>query len=127
MRSRLAVIALVLSSALWSVPALAQARHVVAPSLLHQAIADQLTQDQQNRDALIGALRRPDVRRLADQLGLNVTRAEGAVAVLNSAELARMAAPLTAPGSELAGGADVVIISLTTLLLVVIIVILLVK
>jgi hypothetical protein len=88
---------------------------------------DQVAADQKNRDALIGALRRPEVRELADQLGLNVVRAENAVATLSSAELARMVAPLKAPGSELAGGSTVIVISTTTLLLILIIIILLVK
>jgi hypothetical protein len=127
MRIRSAVIAISMSSVLWSAPAMAQQRHVVDASQMRQAIADQTANDQKNRDALLGAIRRPDVRDLADQLGLNLTRAESAVATLNSAELARLATSLPAADVDLAGGSHVVVISTTTLLLVLIIVILLVR
>jgi hypothetical protein len=127
MRIRIAVVALLVSSVLWSASAMAQQRHVVDPSLMRQAIVDQAAKDQQNRDALLGAIRRPDVRGLAGQLGLNLTRAEGAVATLDSVELARLAAPVGAADAELVGGSNTVIISTTTLLLIIIIVILLAR
>jgi hypothetical protein len=102
-------------------------RHIVAPAQMHQAIVAQAAVDQQNRDALLGAMRRADVRDLADQLGLNLTRAEGAVAALDSAELARLSAPIRGANVELTGGANTIVISTTTLILVLIIVILLVR
>lgn len=124
---RNAVVGLVISAVVWSAPAMAQQRHVADLSLMRHAIADQAAKDQQNRDALLGAIHRPDVRELADQLGLSVTRAEGAVAMLDSVELASLAAPVTAADTGLVGGSNTVVISTTTLLLVLIIVILLVR
>jgi hypothetical protein len=126
MRIRTSIVTFVIFSLLWSSAALAQG-HVVSPAAMRQAIADQAAVDQQNRDALLGVLRRPDVRDVAAGLGLSVTRAEGAVATLSSAELARLAAPIRADQHELAGGSNTIVISTTTLLLVLIIVILLVK
>jgi len=126
MRIRTSVVTFVMFSLLWSSSALAQG-HVVNPAAMRQAIADQAAVDRQNRDALLGVLGRSEVRDVAARLGLDVTRAEGAVAGLSSAELARMAAPIRADQAELAGGSNTIVISTTTLLLVLIIVILLVK
>lgn len=127
MRIRATVVTLVLSSLLWNSPAFAQQRHVVDPSAIRQGIADQAATDQQNRDAVIGVLQHSQVRDLADRLGLNVTRAEGAVGTLDSAELASLADSARAVDAELAGGSNTVVISLTTLLLIIIIVILIAR
>jgi hypothetical protein len=127
MRIRTTVAAFVVSSLLWNSSAMAQQRHVVDPAEMRQAIADQAVTDQQNRDALLGAMRRSDVRDLAGQLGLSLTRAEGAVSTLNSAELAGLAAPVGSAAADLAGGSNTIVISTTTLLLIIIIVILLAR
>jgi hypothetical protein len=124
---RKAVVALMISTLVWSAPAMAQQRHVADPSAMRQAIADQAAKDQQNRDALLGALHRSDVRDVAATLGLSVTSAENAVATLDSAELANLAATVTAVDAGLAGGANTIIISTTTLLLIVIIIILIAR
>ncbi len=124
MRIRVLLATLVASSLLLSVPVQAQQRHVVDPAGMHQAIAAQVTLDQQNRDDVINVLRRADVRDVADQLGLNVTKAENAVASLDGAELAGLAASARAADAQLTGGASMVVISLTSLLLIIIIVIL---
>jgi hypothetical protein len=133
MRLRVPVVVLMFSSLLCSVPAMAQQptpisaqRHVAAPSAVREAIATQVAKDQLNRDTLVGALRHPEVRVLADQLGLNLVRAENAVTTLSSTELASMTATLGV-GVDRAGGANTVVISTTTLLLVLIVVILLVR
>jgi hypothetical protein len=103
---------------------MAQQRHVVDPAAMRQAIADQAVTDQQNRDAVLGVLHHSQVRELAGRLGLSVTRAEGAVSTLDSAELASLADQARMADVELAGGANTVVISTTTLLLIIIIVIL---
>ena len=128
MRIRTTVVALVVCSFLWNSSAMAQQRHVVDPSAMRQAIVDQAVTDQQNRDAVLGLLHHSQVRELADRLGLSVTRAEGAVSTLDSAELARLAGSARMADTQLAGGAwtDPIVISLLTAVLVVIIVVLLV-
>jgi hypothetical protein len=124
MRFRPTVVAFVVSSLLLGSSALAQQGHIVDPAAMRQAIADQTVRDQQNRDDLLNVLHRSDVIDLAGRLGLSVTRAEGAVATLDSAELARLAAPARTADAALAGGSNTVVISTTTLLLIIIIVIL---
>ena len=128
MRVRMTPIALVVASLLWNSPAiLAQQGHIVDPSALHQAVADQAAIDRQNRDAVLGVLHGSEARELAGQLGLSLTRAESAVSTLDSAELANLAASARTADAHLAGGANTIVISTTTLLLLLIIVILLVR
>lgn len=124
MRIRTTLVAVVVSSLLWSASATAQQRHVVDPTAMRQAIADQAATDQQNREAVLGVLARSEVRELAGRLGLTVTRAETAVSTLNSVELAQMADQARSADAQLAGGADTIVISVTTLLLIIIIVLL---
>lgn len=106
---------------------MAQQRHVVDPAQMRQAIADQAVTDQQNRDVVLSVLHRSQVRDLADRLGLSVTRAEGAVSTLDSAELAQLAGPALMAEAQLAGGSSTIVISVTTLLLIIIIVILIAR
>jgi hypothetical protein len=127
MRIRATALTLVVSSLLWSTPALAQERHVVDLAVIHQAVTEQATTDQQNREVVLRVLHRADVQSLAGRLGLSVTTAENAVPTFSSAELARLAGPARMADVPMAGGADPIVISLTTLLLIVIIVILIVR
>ena len=127
MRGRMTPIALVVASLLWNSAAMAQQRHIVDPSALRQAVADQAATDRQNRDAVLSVLHGSEARELAGQLGLSLTRAESAVSTLDSAELANLADSARSADAQLAGGASTVVISTTTLLLVLIIVILLVR
>ena len=124
MSIRRTVVAVVVSCLLWSSTGFAQ-RHIVDPGAMRQAVADQAITDQQNRDAVLDLLHRSQVFELAGRLGLSVTRAEGAVATLDSAELARLAVTARVADAQLAGGANTIVISVTTLLLLLIIVILL--
>ena len=128
MRIRATVSAfLFLSSLLLSSPAFAQQRHVVSPAEMRQAINQQAQAHQQTRDSLRAVLKDSQVRAVADRLGLNVARAEGAVATLTSAELEQLAGPVRELKANLAGGASTIVLSTTAILLIIIIVILLVK
>jgi len=123
MRIRMMTVCFVVCSLLLSSSALAQ-QHVVAPAIFRQAIADQAATDQQNRKVVLGVLQHSQVREMAKRLGLDVTRAEGAVSTLTSAELAGLADQARTADAELAGGANTIVISTTVLLLIIIIVIL---
>ncbi len=120
-------VAFVVSSLLLSSSAIAQQRHIVDSVNMHQALAAQSATDQQNRDVVIGVLHQSQVRELANKLGLDVTRAESAIATLSGPELTRVATQARAANTQLAGGSNMVIISTTTLLLILIIVILIVR
>ena len=123
MRNRLTIVAVIVSSLLWSSTAMAQ--HLVDPAALRQAVATQVVVDQQNRQAVLSVLEQSKVREVASRLGLNVTRADAALATMTSAELAELATSARAVQTDLAGGNQTIVISLTTLLLIIIIVILL--
>ena len=120
-------LASVLCSLLFAGSAMAQTQHIATPSLMRQAVADQSVTDQQNRAAVVGVLHQPQVRDLANRLGLNLTTAENAVSTLSSADLAKVADQARTADTQLAGGSNMVIISTTTLLLILIIVILIVR
>lgn len=117
--------AFVATSLLLTSPAMAQS-HVVDQAALGKAVADKAAADQSNRDEVLGFLNRSEVREVAARLGLDVTRAEGAVSTLSSDELADLATQARQVDAQMQGG-DVVVISLTTLLLILIIIILLVN
>lgn len=127
MRIRTVAVASVLCSLLFAGSAMAQQTHIATPSTLRQAVTDQATTDRQNRDAVVGVLKQPQVREVAGRLGLNLATAEHAVSTLSSADLAKAATNARAIDAQLAGGSNTVIISTTTLLLILIVVILLVK
>jgi hypothetical protein len=126
MRNLKTAIASVLCTFLFVGSAAAQ-QHIAAPSALRQAVADQTSVDQQNRAAISGVLQQPQVKEVANRLGLNLTKAENAVSTLSSSELAQAATHARTINADLAGGSNTVIISTTTLLLILIVIILLVK
>ena len=112
-------------SVLLSSPAFAQQRHVVSPADMRQAVAQQAQAQQQTRDSLRAVLKNSQVRDVANRLGLNVARAEGAVATLTAAELEQLAGPVRDLNANLAGGASTIVLSTTAILLIIIIIILL--
>ncbi len=127
MNFRLIAATVVMSSVLVSSSAMAQQRHIVEPAAINRAVVAQTATDQQNRDAVIGVLRQPQVVQIAARLGLDVTKAESAVSTLSGAELARVANQARTANTELAGGNHTVVISTTAILLIIIIIILLAR
>ncbi len=127
MRIRATVSAfLFVSSVLVSSPAFAQQRHVVGPAQMRQALTQQAQAQQQTRDSLRAVLKNSQVREVADRLGLDVVRAESAVATMTASELEQLSGPVRDLTADLAGGANhTLIISTTTILLIIIIIILL--
>ena len=126
MRIRATVSAFIfLFSVLLSSPAIAQQRHVVSTADMRQAIVQQVQTQQETRDSLRAVLKNTQVREVATRLGLNVARAEGAVATLSAAELEQLAGPVRDLNANLAGGASTIVLSTTAILLIIIIIILL--
>lgn len=127
MSIRTTVVALLVSSFLWSATAIADVRHIVDPAAMRQALANQAATDERNRGAVLDVLRSSQAREIAGRLGLTVAGAESAVSALDSTELAQLAGTARLADSQLAGGDRTIIISTTTALLILIIVILLVR
>jgi hypothetical protein len=107
-------------------PALAhEVRKVVDRAAVDRALARQVESENASRAAIRALLERDEVRRMAGDLGLEVRRAESAVATLQGAELQRVAQAAATANDQLTGGAQTIQISVVTLLLIIIIIILL--
>jgi hypothetical protein len=129
MRSIHRVVALLLVPLfLVSSPALAQQARIVDASAMHDALAARAATEREQRETVLRALDREDVREMAARFGLDVADARSAVAALDGADLSALAQHAGAlEASDLAGGANTIVISTTTLLLLIIIIILLAK
>lgn len=122
----LAVAALTVSLTLGSLPAHAQETAVVVDrAAMEQALSGRARSDSADREAIRGLLRRDEVRGMVGDLGLDLRRAESAVATLDGRDLQNTAARARAAHEMLSGGAQTIQISVVTLLLIIIIVILL--
>ncbi|MGD8868969.1 MAG: PA2779 family protein [Gemmatimonadales bacterium] len=121
---------LVLSPLLFAIcatPALGQEDHVVSTSELRAAVVEQAANSDRDRDAVLRVLARDEVRAVADQVGVDLSRAEDAVATLDGPELQRLADRSRTVEKALVGG-DAIVISTTAVIigLLVLIVILLI-
>ena len=118
---------LALILALLMVAPAAQAQtHVIGKAALAKAVADRVSHDRADRDAILSLLQRDEVRSVADRAGLSVERAAAAVSMLEGEDLRELAAQARQVQNDLAGGASTVVISTTTIIIVLLIIILLV-
>lgn len=107
-------------------PVRAQQSHVVQPNQIDQALADHRESTQAKRQTIRTALQQSEVQRVAKQLGLDVARAESAIATLSGADLDRAAAQAQAVNDEIAGGQTVrlnllwIIIALLVIILIIV-------
>lgn len=120
MSAYLRIPGLLLLAALFALPASAQ--HIVDPAALQHVLTEPERIDAANRQAVLRALERDDVRDLASRFGVDVKDAASAVQTLHGEELAELAAPAQALADAQAGGQTTIVISLTTLLLVLILI-----
>ncbi len=109
-----------------SMPAFAQQRHVVDPSLLAQAVEQRIAQQDADRAAIREALSRPEVREAVKHFGVDVNRMNASVATLAGHDLERAATVARQVNDTLAGGASTVVISTTTIIIALLVVILLI-
>jgi hypothetical protein len=121
-RRSLAVILAVLLVA----PAAQAQTHVVGKKALDQAVQERVSQDQADRDAILGVLARTEVREIAARAGLPLEKARAAVSTLQGQELKDIASQARQVNNDLAGGASTVVISTTTIIIVLLIIILIV-
>ncbi len=107
-------------------PAAQAQNHVIGKAALAKAVADRVSQDGADRDAILSLLQRDEVRTIADKAGLPVDKAAAAVSLLQGDDLRELAAQARQVQNDLAGGASTVVISTTTIIIVLLIIILLV-
>lgn len=94
----------------------AQEAHAATPEELEALVVRRTEAVDADREALRAVLQRPEVRRVARTAGLDIRRAESAVAVLDAEEVERLAPTVRQVEEALAGGANVVI-PITTLII----------
>jgi hypothetical protein len=100
-------LALFLSLVLLGPTVAAQQAHVVDPSALDQALTQSTDEAAAKRQTVLTALRQPQVKEVADRLGLDIARAEAAVTALDGVMLDRLAAQAQQVNDAIAGGQTV--------------------
>jgi len=108
-----------------SLPLSAQ-QHVADQSTLDQVVADHVRQKADDREAIRRVLELEQVRKVAEGAGIDLKRAETAVATLDDAEVGRIAARARAVNEALAGGQSTVEISTTVIIVFLLVLILLI-
>ena len=124
-RFRTSVVAL-LSAVVVSPPVAAQQRHVVDQTTLDQVVADHVSQTADDREAILRVLKHEQVRKLAGEVGLDLKRAEAAVATMDDAQIAPIATQARAVNDALVGGQSNVTISTTMIIIGLLVLILLI-
>jgi len=109
-----------------STPAHAQDRHAIPPSALAAAVTDHAASLDADRDAIREALKKPEVRTVAEHMGIDIERAETSIDSLDPATVARAAESARQVNDALVGGASTITISTTTIIIVLLLIILIV-
>jgi hypothetical protein len=107
-------------------PAAPAQTHVIGKADLAKAVADRVSQDQADREAILSLLQRAEVRTIAARAGLSVERAAAAVSTLRADDLRDLASQARQVQNDLAGGASSIVISTTTIIIALLIIILIV-
>ena len=119
-------LAIVLSLLFLGAPVGAQQSHVVDPSALDRALAERSEDTAAKRQTVRTALQQSEVREVAERFGLDITRAEAAIATLDGVVLDQLAAQAQWVNDEIAGGQNVtvnllwVIVGLLILILIIV-------
>ena len=100
-----------------STPAVASERHVVASADLAKAVTGHATGQPADRAAIREALSQPQVRGVAERVGIDIARIEASVDTMRPAELAQAADSARSVNNALVGGASTVTISTTTIII----------
>ena len=133
MRSTCSLMAVVLSMLMAAPPLHAspagtgQAQtHIASDPVIDAAMLDHARVTERDRDTVRQFLQRADVRAIAGKYGVDVRRAESAVAAMDASELAHVAAQARQAEEALAGGQSKVTISTTTIIIGLLVLILLI-
>ena len=107
-------------------PAAQAQTHVIGKTDLAKAVAERVSRDQADRDAILTLLHRSEVRTIAARAGVSVEKAAAAVSTLQGDDLRDLASQARQAENDLAGGASNIVISTTTIIIVLLIIILIV-
>jgi hypothetical protein len=103
-----------------------QTQHVAPQGQLDAVVQEHANATDRDRDAIRMFLQRDDVKAIAGKAGIDIRRAESAVAAMDPAELASLAAQARHAQQALAGGQSKVTISTTTIIIALLVLILLI-
>jgi pyruvate/2-oxoglutarate dehydrogenase complex dihydrolipoamide acyltransferase (E2) component len=106
--------------------AFAGPQHIVSPGQVAATMVDRAAAQDADRTAVRDALARPEVRRVAETMGIDLTRLNDAVGTMNGADLERAATSARQVNQQLVGGASTVVISTTTIIIALLVVLLIV-
>lgn len=81
-----------------------QEAQIVTDTELNEAISERSNSEEADRAAIQSVLRRTDVREIAERYGLNLTKAQAGITILNGAELNRLAYQARQIDQKVAGG-----------------------
>ena len=123
-RIRTSVLATLFALAI-SLPLSAQ-QHVADQATLDQVVAGHVRQKADDRETIRRVLEIEQVREVVEGAGLDLRRAETAVAALDDAEVGLIAAQARAVNDVLAGGQSTVTISTTVIIVALLVLILLI-
>jgi len=116
----------VVLSTLIAAPRVSAQAHVADQRALDAAVQQHVNAVDQDRETVRQFLQRGDVRAVAGTYGIDIRRAETAVATMDAADLASVAAQARQADRALAGGASTVTISTTTIIIGLLVLILLI-
>ena len=104
----------------------ADEQHLVSPGQLASAVSEHVASQDTDRAAIREALARPQVRSIAESMGVDLSRVSAAADTIRGAELTRAADAARQVNQQLVGGASTVVISTTTIIIILLLLILLV-
>ena len=100
--------------------------HIAGQSVLDAAVQEHARATNRDRETVRLFLQRADVRGIAGKYGIDIRRAESAVAAMDASDVANMAAQARAADEALAGGQGSVTISTTAIIIGLLVLILLI-
>jgi hypothetical protein len=107
-------------------PMHAQTSHTAPQSVLDAAVQDHAADTTADREAVLRLLERPDVQAVAGDLGLDLRRAQSAIATLDGQQLSDLAAQARQTEQALAGGQSRIVISTTVIIIALLVLILII-
>ncbi len=126
MRTLASIVAVVFSLVAVIPPVHAQTSHAAPQSVLDAAVQDHAASTAADREAVLRLLERPDVQAVAGDLGLDLRRAQSAIATLDGPQLTDLAAQARQAEQALAGGQSRVVISTTMIIIALLVLILII-
>jgi hypothetical protein len=126
MRTLASIVVVVFSLVAVIPPVHAQTSHAAPQSALDAAVQDHAARTAADRETVLRLLERPEVQAVAGDLGLDLRRAQTAIATLEGQQLTDLAAQAQQVEQALAGGQSRIVISTTLIIIALLVLILLI-